>query len=145
MIRIFTVAALLAHSAVFAQGDLSRQEPVVVTVALGTPSGEPKFTPDRLTFETGKLYTLRIENPSEKAFYFGSQGLADAVYTRKVAVAGAGNSTLAEVYGPVRRVEVKPGGTAEWWFVPVRTGTFDDVASTKAHTDAGMRATIEIR
>jgi uncharacterized cupredoxin-like copper-binding protein len=49
------------------------------------------------------------------------------------------------VYGLVRRVELKPGSTLEWWFLPVRTGRFEDVMSTKTHTDAGMRATIEIK
>jgi uncharacterized cupredoxin-like copper-binding protein len=128
-----------------AAGDLTRQEPVVVELKLGQPSGEHRFTPDSLVFETGKLYVLRLENPSPNAYYFGSQGLADAVYSRKVVALGSGGKVLAEVYGPVRRVELKPGSTLEWWFLPVRTGRFEDVMSTKTHTDAGMRATIEIK
>ncbi len=128
-----------------AAGDLTRQEPVVVELKLGQPSGEHRFTPDSLVFETGKLYVLRLENPSPNAYYFGSQGLADSVYSRKVVALGSGGKVLAEVYGPVRRVELKPGSTLEWWFLPVRTGRFEDVMSTKSHTDAGMRATIEIK
>ena len=92
-----------------AAGDLTRQEPVVVELKLGQPSGEHRFTPDSLVFETGKLYVLRLENPSPNAYYFGSQGLADAVYSRKVVALGSGGRVLAEVYGPVRRVELKPG------------------------------------
>lgn len=145
MIRFIMAALLSTSSLAFAAGDLSRQEAVVVTMLLGTPSGEPKFTPDRLSFETGKLYTLRLENPGAKPFYFSSPNLADAVYTRKVSIAGAEGKALGEVYGAVRRLEVKPGGVVEWWFVPVKAGVFDDVISTKAHADAGMRATIEIR
>lgn len=132
---------MMAH----AGGDLSRQDPVRVSLTVGSVDGQPKFTPDRLTFETGKLHVLRIDNPGEKAYYFGSQGMADAVYTRKVSVLDASGNALGEVYGPVRRVEVRPKGVVEWWFVPVRTGTFDDGMSTRAHADAGMRATIEIR
>ena len=45
----------------------------------------------------------------------------------------------------MRRVELRPGSVVEWWFLPVRVGRFDDVMSTKTHTEAGMRATIEIR
>lgn len=145
MIRFVTAALLSTSSLAFAAGDMSRQENIVMTMVLGTPSGELKFTPDRLSLETGKLYTLRLENPGAKPFYFSSPSLADAVYTRKVSIAGTEGKTLGEVYGPVRRLEVKPGGIVEWWFVPVRTGVFDDVISTKAHADAGMRATIEIR
>lgn len=67
----FAVAALLfASSLAFATGDLSRQEIIIVTMVLGTLPGEPKFTPDRLSFETGKLYTLRPENPGAKPVYF---------------------------------------------------------------------------
>jgi hypothetical protein len=88
---------------------------------------------------------LRLENPTANAYDFGSQGLADSVDSRKVVALGGYGKPLAEVYGPVRRVELKPGSVVEWWFLPVRVGRFDDVMSTKTHTEAGMRATIEIR
>ncbi|HOX67315.1 MAG TPA: hypothetical protein PKV56_05565 [Burkholderiaceae bacterium] len=128
-----------------AAGDLTRQEPVIVELKLGQVGGEHRFTPDSLVFETGKLYVLRLENPSANAYYFGSQGLADSVYSRKVVALGPDGKVLAEVYGPVRRFELKPGSLLEWWFLPVRTGRFDDVMSTRAHTESGMRATIEIK
>ncbi len=128
-----------------AAGDLTRQEPTQVTMTLGNAKGEHRFSPDTLTLETGKLYVLRLENPSPNSYYFGSQGLADAVYSRKVVVLGPNGKVIAEVYGPVRRLEVAPGGTAEWWFLPVRTGKFEDVMSTRSHLEAGMRATIEVR
>jgi uncharacterized cupredoxin-like copper-binding protein len=88
---------------------------------------------------------LRLENPTANAYDFGSQGLADSVDSRKVVALGGDGKPLAEVYGPVRRVELRPGSVVEWWFLPVRVGRFDDVMSTKTHTEAGMRATIEIR
>jgi uncharacterized cupredoxin-like copper-binding protein len=140
------LAAMLATGGpAFAAGDLTRQEPTAVTATLGTPKGEHRFTPDALTFETGRLYVLRLENPTANAYYFGSEGLADSVDSRKVVALGGDGKPLAEVYGPVRRVELKPGSVVEWWFLPVRVGRFDDVMSTKTHTEAGMRATIEIR
>jgi hypothetical protein len=76
--------------------------------------GRAKCKPDRLTFGTGKLYVLHIDNPGSKAYYFGSQGMADAVYTRKVSVLDSGGQAIREVYGPVRSVEVKPRGQLEW-------------------------------
>ncbi len=136
---------MLVAGAVSAAGDLTRQEPTPLTMVLGSPGGEHRFTPDALILETGKLYQLRLENPSPNAYYFGSQGLADAVYSRKVSVLGGDGKVLAEVYGPVRRLELKPGSVAEWWFLPVRTGKFEDVMSTRTHSEAGMRATIEVR
>ena len=130
---------------VWAAGDLTRQEPTRLTMVLGSAQGEHRFSPDLLSLETGKLYILRLENPSPRAYYFGSQGLADAVYSRKVVVLDASGKALAEVYGPVRRLEVAAGAVAEWWFLPVRTGRFEDVMSTRTHTEAGMRATIDVR
>lgn len=128
-----------------AAGDLTRQEPVKLSMNLGNAQGEHRFSPDQLSLETGKLYVLRLQNPSPNAYYFGSQGLADAVYSRKVVVLGGDGKPLAEVYGPVRRLEVKPGSVVEWWFVPVRTGKFEDVMSTRSHAEAGMKATIEVK
>jgi len=147
-VKPLLLAIALAASgpaSVQAAGDLTKQEPIVVTLTLGNAQGEHRFSPDSLSFETGKLYALRLENASRNAYYFGSQGLADAVYSRKVMVVGPDGAPIAEVYGPVRRMELKPGGVAEWWFIPIRTGRFDDVMSTRTHTEAGMRATIEVK
>lgn len=142
---VVIVGLWFAAAPVHAAGDLTRQEPAAVTLMLGNAEGEHRFFPDALSFETGKLYVLRIENPSPNAYYFGSQSLADAIYSRKVVTLDANGKPLAEVYGPVRRVELKPGSVLEWWFLPVRTGKFEDLMSTRTHSEAGMRATIEIR
>ncbi len=146
-IALLALLALMtaATGAALAAGDLTRQEPTAVTMTMGNAKGEHRFSPDTLTLETGKLYVLRLENPSPNPYYFGSQGLADAVYSRKVVVLSADGKPLAEVYGPVRRLELKPGSVAEWWFLPVRTGKFEDVMSTRTHAEAGMRATIEVK
>lgn len=135
------LAALAAHAA----GDLTRQEPTRITITLGNPEGEHRFSPDSLTLETGKLYALRLQNVGTDAYYFASPGLAEAVFTRKVTIMGADGKPSAEVYGSVRRIEVKPGVTAEWWFVPVKAGRFEDINSTRPHTEAGMRAVVEVK
>ena len=36
-------------------------------------------------------------------------------------------TTLAEFKGAIREIEVYPGQTAEWWFVPVATGRVTDL------------------
>jgi plastocyanin len=140
-LTLLCAVAPQAHAA----GDLTRQEPVVVTLKLGNEKGAHRFTPDALTLETGKLYTLRLENAGVQPYYFASPGLADAVYTRKVVAMDASGKVVAEIYGPIRRIEIAAGHTVEWWFLPVRTGVFDDVTSTKKLTEAGMRATIEVK
>lgn len=138
----FIMGTGLLHAA----GDLTQQEPRRVSVELSNAAGEKKFSPDKLSFETGTLTILTIHNNSEKSYYFGSNGFADSVYSRKLVVlAPDKKQPLAEIYGPVRRIELYPGQTLEWWFVPVRTGTFDDLMSRKSEAAAGMKGVIDIQ
>jgi len=142
---ICLIAGLAAGMPAQAAGDLTAGEPIRMSVRLGTADGEHRFVPDSLTFETGKLYALRIENPGKNDYYFGSQGFADAVYSRKAVVLDPSGRDLVQVYGPLRRFELKAGSAMEWWFVPVRAGKFDDLRSTRKHDEAGMKGTLEIR
>lgn len=118
-------AALSPFATASAAGDLAGQDPIEVQVALGTSANDIVFVPNELTFETGRLYKLVLTNPSSKKHYFTSLGLASKVYTRKVQVVNGG--TLAEIKGSIREIEIYPGATAEWWFVPVATGELSDL------------------
>jgi uncharacterized cupredoxin-like copper-binding protein len=135
-----------------ASGDLSRQTPIEVTVELGKP-GQHVFLPNRLTFETGKLYKLVLKNPSSDAHYFTSHAFTQLIFTRKVQVVQQREGkpvTLAEFKGAIREIEVYPGETAEWWFVPVATGRVTDLrcgivgTDGKTHADHGMVGEIVI-
>jgi hypothetical protein len=59
-------------------------------------------------------------------------------------------ATLAEFKGAIREIEVYPGQTAEWWFVPVAAGRVTDLrcgivaADGKRHADHGMVGEIVI-
>jgi len=147
-------AVLLFPTGVIAAGDLSAQEPITVQVDLGKDGvKDHKFYPDKLTFETGKLYRLVLHNPSNSKHYFTSFGLAAKVWTRKVQVMddlGPGAKQIGEIKGAIREIEVYPGGTTEWWFVPVATGTVTDLhchikeQDGKTHAESGMTGVIVI-
>jgi uncharacterized cupredoxin-like copper-binding protein len=135
-----------------AAGDLSRQTPIEVTVELGKP-GQHVFSPSQLRFETGKLYKLVLRNPSTDPHYFTSHDFSQRIYTRKVQVTQTQDGktvTLAEFKGAIREIEVYPGHSAEWWFVPVATGRITDLhcgiiaADGKSHRDHGMVGEIVI-
>ena len=135
-----------------AAGDLSRQTPIEITVTLGKP-GQHVFVPNRLRFETGKLYKLILTNPSNDPHYFTSHAFTQLIYTRKVQVTQVRDGkpvTLAEFKGAIREIEVYPGHSAEWWFVPVATGHVTDLqcgirgADGKTHSDHGMIGEIVI-
>ena len=62
---------------------------------------------------------------------------------------GKGAKTIGEIKGAIREVEVYPGGTAEWWFVPVATGTARMSCNIKdkdgkTHDESGMHGTVTI-
>jgi uncharacterized cupredoxin-like copper-binding protein len=144
--RCAAAALLFASSVAHAAGDLSRQDPIEVTVELGKP-GQHAFTPSKLRFETGKLYKLVLRNPSNDPHYFTSHALTQLIYTRKVQVVQTRDGKtvpLAEFKGAIREIEVYPGQTAEWWFVPFAAGRVTDLrcgivgADGKSHADHGM-------
>src|SRR5215207_10162774 len=133
-------------TALWSAGDLSRQAPIEVTVDLGK-FGQHVFVPNQIKLETGKLYKLILRNPSEDPHYFTSHAFSQMIFTRKVQVVQTRDGkpvTLAEFKGAIREVEVYPGHSAEWWFVPVAAGKVSDLRcgivgkDGKTHADAGM-------
>ena len=142
----FAFLLLALPVSVHAAGDLTSQQAITMTISLGSKDNALRFYPAKLNFETGKLYKLIIKNPSRQKHYFSAEGLARAVFTRKVQVMSESNTTLAEVKGVISEIEVYPGGTAEWWFVPIKTMNASKLhCSIKGHTEAGMTGQITIR
>jgi uncharacterized cupredoxin-like copper-binding protein len=131
---------------VIAAGDMTAKYPIKVKVQLGDNNNALRFFPSNLEFETGKLYKLILHNPSSMKHYFSSGGLSRSVFTRKAQVIGSNGNTIAEIKGVIREIEVYPGGTAEWWFVPVKTGNLNDLKCTiQDHTKGGMVGKITIK
>ena len=129
-----------------AAGDLTAQTPIEIKIQLGNKENSLRFFPDKIELETGKLYKVVLHNPSVLAHYFSSEGLSRAVFTRKAQVLGPDGKTIAEVKGTILEIEVYPGGTAEWWFVPVKAVTLNDVKCTiKGHSETGMVGSITIK
>lgn len=122
-----------------AAGDLTAQQPVELRITLGNANDALRFFPGTIELETGKLYRLILENPSSQKHYFSSEGMSRAVFSRKVQVNGPDGKPIAEVKGVIREIEVYPGGNTEWWFVPVKTGEYNDLKCTIAgHAQGGM-------
>jgi uncharacterized cupredoxin-like copper-binding protein len=129
-----------------AAGDLTAQTPIEVKIQLGNKENALRFFPDKIELETGKLYRIVLHNAGAVAHYFSSEGLSRAVFTRKVQVLGPDGKTIAEVKGMISEIEVFPGGTAEWWLVPVKAVTLNDLKCTvKGHSEGGMVGTIIIK
>lgn len=146
IVLLFAAVLIGSVNMALAAGDLTAQTPVEIKVQLGDKDNSPRFFPGDLEFETGKLYKLVLHNASPMPHYFSSEGLARAVFTRKVQVLGADGKTIAEVKGHIFEIEVYPNATAEWWFVPVKAGRLEDLKCTiKGHAEKGMVGTITVK
>lgn len=146
--KVLSAFALFAacFGVALAAGDMTQQAPIDIKVQLGDDKNALRFVPDKIELETGKLYRLILSNPSPQKHYFSSEGLSQAVFTRKVQVNGAAGKALAEVKGVVREIEVYPNAVTEWWFVPVKAGHFGDLKCTIAgHAEAGMVGHVVIK
>lgn len=137
---------------------LGIQKPIVIVVELGTKSGDFVITPSELKFQRGKLYKLIVRNPSPFTHYFSAPRFDTAVWTAKVNVRG-GEVNPTESQNPeqarldrladaflyeIQQIEVRPGGTAVWTFMPVLTGSYPFGCTIPAHNKAGMVGNILI-
>tara|TARA_A100001015_G_scaffold217555_1_gene244424 strand:- start:228 stop:698 length:471 start_codon:yes stop_codon:yes gene_type:complete len=149
IIVIASIATIL--SKVMLSKDLTRQDPIEEVITLSGVTGEQHFfDPSSLYFKTGNLYKLIIKNNSDSKHYFSSSSFASSIFTRKVQVNFNG-STISEVKGFIREVEVWPNQEIEWWFVPIKAGQFTDLLckvkdkiSGSLHSDMGMIGKITI-
>jgi len=118
--------------------DLSRQPITAITVSLGSETGELKFFPNQLQFESGKRYKLVLKNPSPQKHYFTAKDFADASWTQKV------EAGKVEIKGAIHELELKPGAMAEWVFIPMKSGTYNLRCTVAGHREAGMIGKIAI-
>jgi uncharacterized cupredoxin-like copper-binding protein len=119
-------------------GAIASPNATEVKVSLGNSANELKFFPSTLAFEAGQRYKLILDNPSPQKHYFTAKDFADASWTQKV------EAGKVEVKGAVHEVELKPGGEAEWVFVPMKPGTYELHCSIPGHAEAGMTGEIVI-
>lgn len=131
---------------------LAHQQPIEVVIQLGTVDGDLVITPRNLVFEKGKLYTVVLKNPSQFEHRLSVVSVASAVKTLTMPAVDRGEikgGLNLKFRGPsfgyrVREIDVAPGGTAEWSFIPMREASVDIGCKIDGHTKAGMVATINI-
>ena len=132
--------------------DLTKQEPIEKVILFKGVTGEAHYyEPSELTFYTGKLYKLILKNISDSKHYFSSNSFSNSIFTRKIQINSNGKK-LAEIKGIINEVEVWPNYQIEWWFVPIKTGRFEDLfckvedeKSGFQHSKMGMQGTIIIK
>jgi uncharacterized cupredoxin-like copper-binding protein len=119
--------------------DLLKQPATEIKVSLGNAANELKFEPNHLELKAGKRYQLQLTNPSQMKHYFTAKDFADGIWTQKV------QAGKVEIKGAIHELELKPGGEAEWVFVPLKSGTYSLRCPIPGHTEAGMTGEIAIK
>ncbi len=109
-----------------------------IKVSLGNSANELKFFPNHLQFVAGQRYKLLLNNPSPQKHYFTAKDFADVSWTQKV------EAGKVEIKGAIHELELKPGGEAEWVFVPMKPGNYSLRCPIAGHTEAGMTGEIVI-
>ncbi|MBD2204397.1 cupredoxin domain-containing protein [Calothrix sp. FACHB-1219] len=141
IILLLMLCLVFSHNSALAatgSGDLLKQPAVEVSVSLGNAANELKFEPNSLEFVAGKRYNLRLANPSQMKHYFTAKDFADGIWTQKV------EAGKVEIKGAIHEVELKPGATADWVFVPLKSGKYTLRCSVAGHTEAGMTGEITV-
>ncbi len=109
-----------------------------VKVSLGNSANELKFFPNNLQFLVGQRYKLILDNPSPQKHYFTAKDFVDISWTQKV------QAGKVEIKGAIHELELKPGGEAEWVFVPMKPGQYSLRCPIPWHTEAGMSGLITV-
>ncbi len=139
------IFSILFKDKVFYSTDLTKQKPITKKVLFKGNTNETYFfEPSTLEFSVGKLYKLELINQSDTEHYFSSMKFSNSIFTRKVQLT-FGDNKVAEIKGIIREVEVFPSYKLEWWFVPIKTGVFNDLEcnvknkkNNLSHKDMGM-------
>ena len=63
---------------------------------------------------------------SDSKHYFGSNLFTKSIFTRKVQLT-RNSKKVVEIKGIINEVEIWPNESLEWWFVPIKTGVFEDL------------------
>ena len=138
--------ALSLAPAAYADLDLSKLNVETVTLEMGTKGGRMYFAPDNLVFHTGQAYKLVLKNVDQIKHELDAGEFRNKIFTRKVEVIGPDGNMIAEIKGSIHEIELAPGGEAEWFFVPVQTGTDMEMECALAgHKEAGMHGLITIK
>jgi uncharacterized cupredoxin-like copper-binding protein len=143
---LLSMSALVFASSAYAEGDLSRADPLEVVIEMGHTDKAMWFKPDHIEFVTGKAYKLVFKNSDSIKHEFAAPEFVGRVFSRKVEVVDASGEMMAEVKGTVTEIEVGPGDVVEWFIVPVQTGeNIPMECLIEGHKEAGMVGTMTIR
>lgn len=136
LLSAVTVAALIAPIAE-AAGNLASQPERLEPLVLGA---DLSFSVKEYTLETGKYYRWQIQSQGGEEFLVMAPELFRNAWVNQVVI---NDIEVKPVGGGIYGVEFDDEGSADIWFVPIRTGNFDFFADGFA--ERGMLGTFVVR
>ena len=113
-----------------------------VYVQFGGEHGELRVSPPQLTLQAGELYRIVLTNPSKVKHVVAAPELAAKGLTAEIA---QGPEDVDNPAASIARgIELGPGQTIEWTFLPLEEGTFKLGCRNYIHAAAGMHAMIKV-
>ena len=114
--------------------DWSKMQAVTVKIK------EFSFNPDTLRFKKDAPYKLEIKNVGTEKHYFTATAFFKSVESRKVQ-----SNTDGEIKAPYfTALEVFPGRQLDFYFVPVKKGSYYLLCTIEGHEEQGMHGKIVI-
>ncbi len=130
---------------------LDRGEPVEVTIQIGTATGGMTISPGDPRFEKGKYYKLILTNPSDVMHRLSVASFASLVRSQGKPAIDRGEVRGGVVFTPrvpngyrPREIDIAPGGTATWYFVPIQRASAKVGCKEDSHAKAGMVTTFGV-
>ncbi len=106
---------------------------------MGSNDNGMYFKPNKFNFETGKAYKLVMVNVDEIKHEVALNEMTERIFTRKIEAKDKDGNLVTEVKGLINEVEIGPGKTVEWFFVPVQTIENTEIScEIPGHREAGM-------
>ena len=113
-----------------------------VFIQFGEYQNDLMVYPGKLTLQKGELYRFVIVNPSNMTHVVAAPELSHKALTSALMkTPPSADLTTASL---AQGVVVRPGEMMEWYFMPVKEGTYKFGCAQSAHAKAGMHAMIEV-
>lgn len=113
-----------------------------VFIQFGEYQNDLMVYPGKLTLQKGELYRFVVINPSDMTHVVAAPEFGDTTLTsglmKTPASADLAKASLAE------GIMVRPGEMMEWYFMPMKEGTYKFGCGKPAHAKAGMHAMVEV-
>lgn len=104
---------------------------------------EHEFNPQNLKLKANKPYRMIIKNTGESDHYYTAAEFFKSVAWRKIQTPRPHGGEFKAPY--FTAVEVyKKGGTAELFFIPVKTGKYEVICTIDDHKEKGMTGSITV-